>query len=318
MKQADLEILIYTMRKMEEYCLLDTLNSVRNQQECQQPFSSLDNSPRELVSDFTFVNETYDSRKTGGSVGSHSPSIFRLYIADEFLSFTCNQIITKQHKHFPIQLAFNFEKPFLLSLDESREFRLFFFIIPSDTPHTLVSTEGKHLTVLVDPLSIMGRKLQFLFADQERFVSLSKAIMDSVYSAFEPELFVSNSRQLLSTIFARLNQMTTDLPECAIDNRIREAITYCRNQGGKELGMSDLAGRIFLSESRARHLFKSETGVTFKRYLKWLKTLEAVKYTCSSENNLTEAAHYAGFSDSAHLSRSFKEIFGLRPSSVLQ
>jgi AraC-like DNA-binding protein len=96
-------------------------------------------------------------------------------------------------------------------------------------------------------------------------------------------------------------------------------LTQCRIKGGRELHASDLAGWISLSEeSRARHLFKEQAGVSFKRYLKWLKTMEAVKYTCTANSNLTEAAHMAGFSDSAHLSRTFKEMFGLSPSSIFK
>jgi AraC-like DNA-binding protein len=278
----------------------------------------MDDSPRELLSDIIFVNDVYDSRKTGVSALTHSPSTYRLYISPEFLSFTCNQINTQQHRHFPIQLAFNFEKPFLLSIDGSKEFRLFFFIIPTDTPHKLISTEGKHLTILVDPLSLFGRKLRTRFEHQEPFVSFSESVIYSIYGYFDPGLFDFKTAQLLSTILASLNEMISELPECSMDNRIREAVTHCQAKGGRELCIADLAGRIFLSESRARHLFKAETGVTFKRYLKWLKTLEAIKYTCSPDINLTEAAHIAGFSDSAHLSRTFKEIFGLKPSSILQ
>jgi AraC-like DNA-binding protein len=33
--------------------------------------------------------------------------------------------------------------------------------------------------------------------------------------------------------------------------------------------------------------------------------------------NLTEAAHSAGFSSSAHLSSAFRQMFGLSPSSLL-
>ena len=112
--------------------------------------------------------------------------------------------------------------------------------------------------------------------------------------------------------------MISGLPGYRMDERIRNAITRCKTKGDKDLDTSDLAGWTSLSNSRARHLFKEETGGPFTQYLKWLKTMEAVKHACLSGSNLTETAHMAGFSDSAHLSRTFKEMFGLVPSSVLQ
>ena len=103
-----------------------------------------------------------------------------------------------------------------------------------------------------------------------------------------------------------------------MDPRIRHALGCCRANTGNEMATKDLARWTHLSQSRARHLFKAETGITFQQYLKWLKLMEAFKHACTAGSNLTDAAHMAGFSDSAHLSRTFREVFGLMPSAVLK
>ena len=203
-------------------------------------------------------------------------------------------------------------------MNKSREYRLFFFIIPTDIPHQLVSTDGKHLSILVNPLSLLGRKLRTLIEDQDAFIAFNQSVINKIYTFYQTLLFETETTSLLNKIFACLTDMISGLPECHMDKRILQAISLCQIKGGREITVTDLAKWTLLSESRARHLFKAETGVSFKRYLKWLKTLEAIKYICADDINLTEAAHMAGFSDSAHLSRTFKEIFGLIPSSVLQ
>jgi AraC-like DNA-binding protein len=70
-----------------------------------------------------------------------------------------------------------------------------------------------------------------------------------------------------------------------------------------------------LSPSYFQHLFKTETGVPFRRYRSWARmgaALKAVRSGCS----LTEAAHAAGFSSSAHFSSAFARMFGLPPSRL--
>lgn len=68
-----------------------------------------------------------------------------------------------------------------------------------------------------------------------------------------------------------------------------------------------------LSASRFTHLFKDQTGMSFRSYLLWLKLRAAIELL-SKKHNLTYAAHEAGFTDSAHFSRIFSRTFGFAPS----
>jgi AraC-like DNA-binding protein len=65
-----------------------------------------------------------------------------------------------------------------------------------------------------------------------------------------------------------------------------------------------------------RHLFVEQTGLPFRTYLLWLRLTKAVAVFAGG-GSLTEAAHEAGFSDSAHFSRTFRRMFGL-PAAALQ
>lgn len=317
-KHPDSDMLIHSMKKLEDFGLpdLSSLDPGRPDPLKIQPKSEQGNKERH--SDIMFVNKAYDSRKTGINERDYLPSAYRVYIGSEFFSFTCSQLKSQRHGHFAIQLAFNFEAPFLLSIDDSEDMELFFFIIPTYVSHRLVSSAGKHLSILIDPLSDLGRKLNALFEDQGSFMLFNRAVLDRIYPHLYTWLPGFETVHFLSTAIAQLDHLISGLPECRMDERIRNVITRCKITGCKNLGNGDLAGWTSLSKSRARHLFKEETGVPFTQYLKWLKIMDAVKHACMGGVNLTETAHMAGFSDSAHLSRTFKEMFGIVPSSVLQ
>lgn len=81
--------------------------------------------------------------------------------------------------------------------------------------------------------------------------------------------------------------------------------------------LSDLAQRVRLSESRLGHLFSAEVGLPFRAYVRWLRMRHAIRIVAAGQT-LTEAAHAAGFADSAHLNRVCHSMFGAAPSDFAQ
>lgn len=102
------------------------------------------------------------------------------------------------------------------------------------------------------------------------------------------------------------------LAPLAHNARLDSRVVALMNSGG-----TGPAGSIpALSASRLRHLFVETLGVPQRRYKVWLRLQHAVA-TALTGQSLTGAAHDAGFSDSAHFSRAFRNMFGLAPSSVI-
>src|SRR3546814_6820712 len=66
--------------------------------------------------------------------------------------------------------------------------------------------------------------------------------------------------------------------------------------------LADAAQESDLSLGRFRHLFTAEIGMPFQRYVLWRRLLIAFD-AIGGQHSATEAAHMAGFSDSAHLDR---------------
>jgi AraC-like DNA-binding protein len=100
------------------------------------------------------------------------------------------------------------------------------------------------------------------------------------------------------------------------DPRVQQIIDYAANHLDEPLTLESASRGIYLSPSRLRHLFVEQTGLAFKTYLLWLRLVKAVQTYSDDRVSLTEAAHLAGFSDSAHFSRVFKRTFGL-PATTL-
>ena len=99
------------------------------------------------------------------------------------------------------------------------------------------------------------------------------------------------------------------------DPRIQRIIDFAAAHLEEPLSLAGASAGVHLSPSRLRHLFVEQTGLAFKTYLLWLRLVSAVSLYAEGKS-LTEAAHMAGFSNSAHFSRIFKRTFGL-PATTL-
>ena len=103
--------------------------------------------------------------------------------------------------------------------------------------------------------------------------------------------------------------------QSSIDPRISKLLRYVNRYPEQLSSGAKLASLIDLSEGRMQHLFKQQMGIPIRRYLLWMRLRQVVQLATTGES-LTRAAHSAGFSDSAHFSRTFKSMFGIVASSL--
>jgi AraC-like DNA-binding protein len=101
-----------------------------------------------------------------------------------------------------------------------------------------------------------------------------------------------------------------------LDPRIVRALECIRASRDARLSLEQVAREVFLSPSRFAHLFSAEIGVPFRRYLLWRKLSTAMQQFGRGEN-LSAAAHSAGFADSAHLTRTWVRMFGMAPTLMV-
>ncbi len=113
-----------------------------------------------------------------------------------------------------------------------------------------------------------------------------------------------------------LDSLPASEPQAMPDPRVLAMIAYARHGLETRVSLTEAAAHAGLSSERARHLFVAHTGLPFKTYLLWLR-IERATELYATGSSLTEAAHEAGFADSAHFSRTFRRTFGL-PAAALR
>lgn len=177
--------------------------------------------------------------------------------------------------------------------------------IPANALHCVAPADV--LLVYLDPLTEEGRALFQGTASKERVLSesLCQQLLDSFQSL---ELLRQTLRAALNLPFPP-----------ALDMRLPTVIATLQTSiaSGVNIDREALAQIIDLSPSRFSHWFVDQTGLPLRRYRKWLRLTVAINHVAQSAS-LTDAAHAAGFADSAHLSRTFREMFGINPSTALR
>jgi AraC-like DNA-binding protein len=101
-----------------------------------------------------------------------------------------------------------------------------------------------------------------------------------------------------------------------LEPRIERALAVLRDAPDRHMSAGDLSRAVGLSSSRLAHLFRQHAGLPVRRYLLWLRLADALREIMRG-TSLTHAAHTAGFADSAHLTRTFRRMFGLAPSVLV-
>ena len=99
------------------------------------------------------------------------------------------------------------------------------------------------------------------------------------------------------------------------DERVVGTLAAIDARLGDRPALGEVARAVGLSPSRLRHLLVEQTGAGFRAHVRWRRLMRAWELVRAGAP-LTEAAHAAGFSDSAHLSRTVRRTFGLTPSDV--
>lgn len=225
-----------------------------------------------------------------------------------------------RHRHHALQLALSLGAPLSLSLDEGDTPQQAAGIaVAADTPHQLLGGAPQIALLYLEPESADGQRLQQALAGPARSyqppAALIQALMNLDASADAATLqqdFAALCADWLSALGA-----PAAAPAVAMDVRIADTLAQLAAHPEQQHPAAVLAARVQLSPDRLMHLFAEATGIPLRSYALWLRLKVALR-TALAGATLTEAAHAAGFADSAHLSHSFKAMFGLPPRFLFE
>jgi len=218
------------------------------------------------------------------------------------------------HTHHAIQLTLSFEGNLLLT-GGGAAMAGRHLAVAADTQHKF-EADGLLGFIFVEPESPAGRALTETLLRGRPLARIDDAAFAQaaapLRTAFEPGL---NPEQMLAIAGAAVAALAGEAASALPDERIRRIIDHALAHPDLSLDAAAAEAGVFLSPSRLRHLFVEQTGLAFKTYMLWQRLIRALE-AYALGRSLTEAAHHAGFSDSAHFSRVFKRYFGL-PATTL-
>jgi len=189
--------------------------------------------------------------------------------------------------------------------------------VAPDVSH-LFEAEGLNAILFIEPESRAGRAIIHRLFDGAVLVPIPSGLATDLVerlavtyrnSGTDDAHLMALGRSLVSRL---ADTVDAELP----DARVQEIIAYAAARLDNPITLGAAARSVGLSPGRARHLFVEQTGLPFRTYLLWLRIMKAVSVFAGGRS-LTEAAHEAGFADSAHFSRTFRRMFGL-PAAALR
>jgi len=234
-------------------------------------------------------------------------------------------IDSKLHRHFALQLTFGIDGPFRARLaDDAAWSETTAAVFAPNQPHQIDG--GGMLAHLFLELPQPHRHglggLQADFAGTEGFATVRTYLQHACRGPSAVADFESATRAARCWRACAMG-MQDSAGAAPPDARIERAIAAIAdasadamaNRPAANLDGRNLAALVHLSESRFTHLFRAQTGLPLSRYLLWTRLLCALEAVAHGAN-MTLAAHQAGFADLAHMSRTFRETFGVVPSAL--
>lgn len=239
-----------------------------------------------------------------------------IHIEQDFGWFLGKFDNNQKHTHYALQLSIPLQGEIRLSINNSETTTYRAILIKPTIEHQLYS-EHEHLLILLNPASTIGH-----FWNRITSSSCSEIESEPVQLIRKWGVnFLANNiskKELGQNLNKTLHSYDCNC-EAFIhsgDERIDKAISYLNQHHERVVPLEEISDFCNLSSSRFIHLFKENTGLTYRRAQLWSKLMKALPLM--QNQSMTKIAHQVGFADSAHFSRTFKKNFGFSPKSLLK
>lgn len=234
---------------------------------------------------------------------------FQLYVWPQRLLMLGPAYASAQHRHHAAQIAFGLDGPVIFESPQTGLHRADMLLISPNTPHAHPAFGALAFLYLypesIEWLHLPGREKSGLvpLPFHQRLRSIARCAAGGDATA---------ARSLVDDLVGK--PTSSALSDDALVSR---AIAHINRSLDRTITLAAVAKAVHRSPSRLAHRFREATGVPLRRYVLWCRLRTAAEAAMRGAS-LTEAAHRAGFADSAHLSRTFRAMFGVTPSLLFK
>ena len=221
------------------------------------------------------------------------------------------------HAHHAIQVTISFDgtavvRPAGGAWREGRG-----MIVRADVEHAFNARGYLGAMLFVDPESSEGQWLAAALTEDitaipearvDACVGQLKALWERPIEGMEVGALVRHCIQAISP---------GAMPARKLDPRIGTVLNAIRDTEDLRMSLEAAAEKVHLSPGRFAHLFKEELGLPFRRYMLWRKVTRAM-LAMGRERTIAAAAQHGDFADAAHLTRTFAQMFGMKPSVLMR
>lgn len=212
------------------------------------------------------------------------------------------------HKHLALHLILATQGNLECEIENKKIFAPA-IMIAADVEHTVTVNNGKTIVFLFDATSIQGQNIQHLYLKESSYFILPQEdverLLDIYHEANDLKIFDQKVCEYLQ-LWKR--------QEYTMDKRIHDLLETLSK-------MDCLPDNVFeyacetthLSKSRFSHLFKENTGMSFRQYLVMLK-LQIAYNGYESGKSITDIAMDSGFDSPSHFANTMHQMFGLKAS----
>lgn len=222
------------------------------------------------------------------------------------------------HAHHALQLGISAGSPLSVTSHTGPPTRACAVAIAARRPHKVQVDAGRLGLLFLDPDGDQGRALARLL-EPSGLASASGPAVEALRSAIEAvdlqEFKAAGARAIAASIVSLWlpNQTEGGAREDArpaVDPRVVAARLLAREKlSSGRVRVAALAESAGLSPSRFAAIFRRDTGVPLRAFVLWARVQRAVEVVAAG-HSFTDAALMAGFADAAHLSRTFRRMFG--------
>lgn len=99
-----------------------------------------------------------------------------------------------------------------------------------------------------------------------------------------------------------------------MDRRIQQALALLESDPTRRWRLAELARHVGLSESRLRHLLRTELPTSFVKYIRRRRLEVAKRLLEETDLSVKEVVASVGFGHQSRFTKDFRHVYGLPPA----